>query len=50
MLMRPFRLRLGVIPRLVGNLVTQCLIFTFQKQTDLIDEEIVFAASAEAGI
>ena len=40
----------GGYPRLVGNLVTQCLILTFQKQRDLIDEEIVFAASAEAGI
>jgi len=40
----------GGYPRLVGNLVTQCLILAFQKQTELIDEEIVFAASAEAGI
>lgn len=40
----------GGYPRLVGNLVTQCLILAFQKQTDLIDEEIVFAASSEAGI
>jgi type II secretory pathway predicted ATPase ExeA len=40
----------GGYPRLVGNLVTQCLILAFQKQRDLIDEEIVFAASAEAGI
>ena len=40
----------GGYPRLVGNLVTQALILAYQKQTDLIDEEIIFAASAEAGI
>ena len=40
----------GGYPRLVGNLVTQSLILAYQKQTNLIDEEIVFAASAEAGI
>lgn len=40
----------GGYPRLIGNLITHCLLLGYQKQLELIDEEIVFAASSDAGI